>query len=191
MGLTMRQRQAVTRQVAIRYRSASKSANAVILDELRATTGWHRDHVRKALRQMMGPRQTGPTRRKSATPREPTCGPEVMAALRKVWAVMGAPAGKRMAPFMGEIFDRLRACGELDISDRRHAEGRNRYHTLQTTPLSLDWRRVENEHDLLSWSINVQSSHSPAVRNGDCGHGWPVRRRWLLRGAWPSPASLL
>lgn len=117
MGLTMRQRQAVTRQVAIRYRAASKSAKAVILDELCATTGWHRDHARKALRQALGPRPAGQTRRKPSTPREPTYGPEVMTALRKVWAVMNAPAGKRMAPFMGEIVDRLRACGELDISD--------------------------------------------------------------------------
>jgi len=42
-------------------------------------------------------------------------GPEVIAALRKVWAVMDAPAGKRMAPFLGEIVGRLRACGELAI----------------------------------------------------------------------------
>ena len=28
---------------------------------------------------------------------------EVMGALRKVWAVMDAPAGKRMAPFLPEI----------------------------------------------------------------------------------------
>lgn len=113
----MAQRQAVTRQVAIRYRSASKSAKAVILDELCATTGWHRDHARKALRQALGPRPAGQARRKPAVPRPPTYGPEVMAALRKVWAVMGAPAGKRMAPFMGDIVGRLRACDELDISD--------------------------------------------------------------------------
>lgn len=30
---------------------------------------------------------------------------------------MDAPAGKRMAPFLAEIVTRLRACGELDISD--------------------------------------------------------------------------
>lgn len=35
----MAQRQAVTRQVAIWHRSASKGAKAVILDELCATTG--------------------------------------------------------------------------------------------------------------------------------------------------------
>ena len=113
----MTQRQAVTRQVAVRYRTASKSAKAVILDELCATTGWHRDHARKALRQALGPRPAGRARRKPSPPREPKYGPEVMAALRKVWAVMNAPAGKRMAPFMAEIVQQLRAHGELEISD--------------------------------------------------------------------------
>lgn len=113
----MAQRQAVTRQVAIRYRSASKGAKAVILDELCATTGWHRDHARKALRQAPGPRPARRARRKPSPPREPKYGPEVMAALRKVWAVMNAPAGKRMAPFLGEIVQQLRAHGELEISD--------------------------------------------------------------------------
>lgn len=38
-------------------------------------------------------------------------------ALRFCWAVMGGPAGKRMAPFLSELVARLRACGELDITD--------------------------------------------------------------------------
>ncbi|WP_053208025.1 hypothetical protein [Jiangella muralis] len=85
----------------------------MIIDELCATTGSHRDHARKALRQALGPRRV-------ATPREPrplTYDAEVIAVLRKVWAVMDAPAGKRMAPFLGEIVARLRVCGELDISE--------------------------------------------------------------------------
>jgi hypothetical protein len=43
MGLTMSQRKAVTKATATRYRSASKGAKVVILDELCATNGWHRD----------------------------------------------------------------------------------------------------------------------------------------------------
>lgn len=34
---------------------------------------------------------------------------------------MGAPAGKRIAPFLGELVPKLRACGELDISDETAA----------------------------------------------------------------------
>ncbi len=113
MGLTMSQRLAVTKATATRYRAASKAAKAVILDELCATTGWHRDHARKALRKALGPRRVARPRRR----RPPTYGEDVMVALRKVWSVMDAPAGKRMAPFLAEIVTRLRTCGELDISD--------------------------------------------------------------------------
>ena len=38
-------------------------------------------------------------------------------ALRKVWAVMDAPACKRMAPFLAEIVGRLRAFHEVDLDD--------------------------------------------------------------------------
>jgi hypothetical protein len=38
-------------------------------------------------------------------PRPPIYRDEVIAALRTVWAVMAAPAGKRMAPFLAEIVD--------------------------------------------------------------------------------------
>lgn len=41
----------------------------------------------------------------------------VLVPLRKVWAVLDAPAGKRLAPFLPEIVPVLRACGELEISD--------------------------------------------------------------------------
>jgi len=113
MGLTMSQRKAVTRATATRYRSASKGAKVVILDELCATTGWHRDHARKALREALGPRRVQAPRKA----RPPTYGEDVMVALRKVWAVMDAPAGKRMAPFLAEMVDRLRAFNELDVDD--------------------------------------------------------------------------
>ena len=109
----MSQRKAVTKATATRYRSASKGGKAVILDELCATTGWHRDHARKSLREALGPRRVTKARK----PRAWFYDEDVMVGLRKAWAVMDAPAGKRMAPFLGEITARLRACGELDIDD--------------------------------------------------------------------------
>ncbi len=113
MGLMMSQRRAVTKAIAARYRRASKADKGVILDELCATTGWHRSHARKALAGALGPALVRPARR----PRAPTYGPDVVVALRFCWAVLGAPTGKRLAPVMADLVPRLRQFGELEVSD--------------------------------------------------------------------------
>ncbi|MDJ0419832.1 integrase catalytic domain-containing protein [Rhodococcus opacus] len=112
MGLTMSQRKAVTKTVATRYRRADKSGKGRILDELCATTGWHRNHARKALAQACTPRIVRPR-----VPRPPKYGPKVVAALIFCWAVLGMPAGKRLAPILPEMVGVLRRFDELDIDD--------------------------------------------------------------------------
>jgi len=116
MGLTVSQRRAVTRAIATRYRRADKVAKGVILDELCATTGWHRSHARKALAAALRPRVVRPRK-----PRTPRYSQEVVAALGFCWAVLGAPTGKRLAPVMGELVPTLRRFDELDISDQTAA----------------------------------------------------------------------
>lgn len=113
MGLTLGQRRAVTKTIATRYRRAGKAGKGAILDELCATTGWHRNHARKALAAALVPRLAPAPRR----PRTPVYGPEVVVALRFCWAVLGAPTGKRLAPVMGELVPTLRRFGELDVDE--------------------------------------------------------------------------
>lgn len=49
-GLSMAERQTVTKQMAKRYEKASKARKGTLLDELCALTGWTRRHARRALR---------------------------------------------------------------------------------------------------------------------------------------------
>jgi len=112
MGLTLAERKAVTEATAIRYLQADKRTKGVILDELCATTGWHRGHARKALTRALQPKLVS-TRR----PRPLTYGPEVIAALTMCWMVLGMPAGKRLAPMLKELVMVLRHFGELEIDE--------------------------------------------------------------------------
>ena len=112
MGLTMGQRKAVTKAIATRYRRASKAGKGLILDELCATTGWHRNHARKALAAALRPKVVRPRR-----PRPPTYGADVVAALQFCWAVLGAPTGRRLKPVMADLVPRLRRFAELEVTD--------------------------------------------------------------------------
>jgi hypothetical protein len=144
----MSQRTAVTKQTAHRYRRASKTDKATILDELCAVTGWHRDHARKALRSALTPKPGARPRK----PRQPVYGDEVITALRKVWAVLDAPAGKRLAPFLPDIVERLVQCGELDISEA------TRYQLVRLSAATIDRRLAD---DRARWQPRGRSLTKP------------------------------
>jgi hypothetical protein len=112
MGLTLAERRAVTETTAIRYSLADKRTKGIILDELCATTGWHRNHARKALKTALQPKLVSPR-----SLRPPKYGPDVIAALTVCWTVLGMPAGKRLAPMLDELVAVLGHFGELVIDE--------------------------------------------------------------------------
>lgn len=95
MGLSMAERKAVSKQVAVRYRKAAKKDKAVILTELCALTGWHRDHARQALRAAAGARAGRPARSPSGGLRRGRAGAAAAGlggARRSLWQTPGPSA---------------------------------------------------------------------------------------------------
>ena len=113
VALTMHQKKAVTKEQAKRYARAGKREKSLILDEFVALTGYHRVHAARVLRQQPKPQMRKQTDRR----RRKKYGPEELKALRKIWAVLGMPAGKRLAPYLAEIVPVMERCGELELDE--------------------------------------------------------------------------
>jgi hypothetical protein len=66
-------------------------------------------------------RRCSPRSSPRVVPRPVKYGPDVIAALTVCWTVLGMPAGKRLAPMLGELVAVLRHFGELTIDERTAA----------------------------------------------------------------------
>ncbi len=114
MGLTMKEKQAVTKQLAHNYNRAGKMQKGKILDVLIQLTGYNRSYAARVLRQRAKPKILGRlkdgevtstlvederAKRKRRTRSRPRkYGKEVFVALSKIWMICDCICGKRLAP---------------------------------------------------------------------------------------------
>ena len=111
MGLTMKEKKAVTREYLARYQKASKKVKKTILDEFTALTGYHRKSAVRLLgakpaKQVIVYIDGKPVKVKPVKKRPPNrkgkriYTDEVIKALRIVWVFFWYKCGKILAPLM-------------------------------------------------------------------------------------------
>jgi len=95
----------------VRYLGAPRSEKHRILDEVVAVTGSHRKAAIRLLRGRPRPRagHGRPGRRR-------VYGGPVASAARVLWEATGQIGAKRLQPFIPELLDRLRTCGEVALT---------------------------------------------------------------------------
>ena len=106
--ISLAARREVTAAVAARYRAAGRREKGRILDELCATTGWHRKHAVRALRAKAQPVS-------EPKPRERRYGAAIRDAVRALWEASDRVCGKRLAIMIPTLLPALERHGRLKL----------------------------------------------------------------------------
>jgi len=128
MGLTMKEKQRITKEIAGRYQKGSKKRKGKILDEFVQLTGYNRvyaSHVLhshgRVMRNGVGIVMILDATKKGSRQRQKTYDRKVYDALRKIWAIMDYICGKRLAPILREVVPRLERHKEIVLDkETRH-----------------------------------------------------------------------
>ena len=125
--LNMRHKKEITAEVQARYKKAKKKQKKIILDEFVALTGYNRNYASRVLRLYYGKQigsigsgkakiryVIGKDKRKKRD-RKRFYGDDVTEVLKKIWAILDMPCGKRLAPFLPEIILKLEAFSEIEM----------------------------------------------------------------------------
>ena len=108
--MSQRSKREMIEAIRPRYQKANKARKTQILDELIATTGFHRKHAIRILKQGLKPKGLKkPGRRK-------VYQGEVVQVLEQIWEVYGRVCSKRLHLFLGEGIAILERCHELEIA---------------------------------------------------------------------------
>jgi transposase InsO family protein len=181
MGLSMREKQAVTRELGLEYKRATKKRKGEILDSLVGLTEYNRSYAARVLRQrsrevVIGSGRVGDvrftlvedqrSRRKKRRTRPRVYGKEVLAPLQRVWVICDGICGKRLAPYLKTIVSTLERVGEMSLDaevrrklvrispatiDRLLAPTRKRYQ-LRTRSQTKPGTLLKHQIPIRTWS---------------------------------------
>ena len=138
MRLTMEEKKALVKATASRYRRSTKKAKKKILDEFVESTGYNRSYASLVLSRYgkgvwVGElRIVGDVTKVHRRRRERYYDDKVLAALRKIWAILDWICGKRLASAIAEVLPILEQAREIRL------DGQTREKLLKISPASID-----------------------------------------------------
>src|SRR6478672_3242216 len=110
--ISMGARREVVSAVTERYRSAKRAEKGRMLDALCATTGWHRKHAVRALRQY---ETVGPGEVEAPRERRRRYGATIKDALTALWEASDRVCGKRLKVMIPTLLPALEQHGRLQL----------------------------------------------------------------------------
>ena len=125
MGLTMREKKALTKELVATYRQESKSGKQAILDEFCRTTGYHRKYAVELLKSWGKKKKirvvdgrlvelvVGESQKPKKRNRDRVYEESAHASLRKIWELFDYQCGKRLVVLMRANMEVLKAEPEL------------------------------------------------------------------------------
>ena len=118
MGLMMREKVSVIRELGERYRRGGKREKGEVLDEVCKLTKYNRCYASQLLKHPKrgGQKKAGVGRGKAKRVRRRQYDDEVVRALKRIWVIMDCICGKRLAPNLREVIRVLEKWGELEVT---------------------------------------------------------------------------
>jgi hypothetical protein len=113
--MSQRSKREMIETIRPRYLKASKTGKQQILDELIATTGYHRKYAIRVLRHRPKPKGLKKPGRKRIYQGE------VVLVLEQIWEICGRICSKRLQPFLPEMVTVLERCHELSLAEETKA----------------------------------------------------------------------
>src|SRR5215471_14451714 len=152
--ISMRARREVVSAVTKRYRSSDRSAKGRILDELCATTGWHRKHAVRALRRHEPVTEADV---EALRERKRRYGATIKDALTALWEASDRVCGKRLKVMIPSLLS------ALERNDRLKLDKADRDRVLAISAASID-RLLGDVKLAASGGKRRQAGFSPAIR---------------------------